>query len=428
MSKTRKTKADLLKEVESLRAQVAASAEALVTAGRAAAGSAPSGEHVLCQAFDGGTDAAFVVDTDFVVMYANRALRTMTGLDGRQIVGRKCYDTIGRSACNRDACVLSRILGGQDRIGPLVVWDMCGSEACCHTVTAWAVRGDDGRVRAAAVELRGDDERMRTVLASMNQITIAIYDLEGKVLAAWTNDEGRAGMQLDQVRGKNLRDIYPPELAEARIARIREAADASGPLRDVYRAPLAAGEYWLETTLSPLRDAAGKASAVMGLVRDITDQKKLEADLRRSEQALENKDIALHELVAVVEDEKHQIARQIRANVDRIIMPLLDDLSRDVPAGRQKHYDAVRQGLQEIASPFGARLSTQAEGLSPAEIRVGNLVRSGMSTKDIAEFLHVSVSTVNKHREHIRRKLGLAGKDVNLATHLAAMAAESPET
>ena len=279
------------------------------------------------------------------------------------------------------------------------------------------VAGLEADSAAAVVQFCADDKPIRTILASSKHFAMAIYDLDGKVLAGWTGEEKRYGLSCNEVVGVNLRDIYPAELADARIARIREAAVAPDPLCDVYHAPLPGGTYWLETTLSPMRDAAGNVSAVMGLIRDITEQKE-------AEQALENKNIALYELLAAVEEQKHRIERQVQASVDRIVMPLLNDLSRGLPPGQEKQLEAVRAALREIASPFAERLSRQVEVLSPAEVRICEYIHSGMSTKDIAHALHVSPATVNKHREHIRRKLGLVGKDVNLTTHLAGLATD----
>ncbi len=41
-----------------------------------------------------------------------------------------------------------------------------------------------------------------------------------------------------------------------------------------------------------------------------------------------------------------------------------------------------------------------------------------LTTKEIARIRHVSPSTVARQREQIRKKLGIAGSDTNLATHL----------
>jgi DNA-binding CsgD family transcriptional regulator len=46
------------------------------------------------------------------------------------------------------------------------------------------------------------------------------------------------------------------------------------------------------------------------------------------------------------------------------------------------------------------------------------LIKGGASSKEIAETLHLSVATIQKHRERIRHKLDLANKNINLASFL----------
>jgi DNA-binding CsgD family transcriptional regulator len=46
------------------------------------------------------------------------------------------------------------------------------------------------------------------------------------------------------------------------------------------------------------------------------------------------------------------------------------------------------------------------------------MIKNGMRTKEIAQLRGISEATVNRHREHIRRKLQITNSDVNLATHL----------
>ncbi|UCE35779.1 MAG: LuxR family transcriptional regulator, partial [Deltaproteobacteria bacterium] len=46
------------------------------------------------------------------------------------------------------------------------------------------------------------------------------------------------------------------------------------------------------------------------------------------------------------------------------------------------------------------------------------MIRNGLQTKEIAELCSISLATVNRHREHIRRKLGITNSKRNLLTYL----------
>ncbi|WP_413873434.1 helix-turn-helix transcriptional regulator [Desulfobacula sp.] len=46
------------------------------------------------------------------------------------------------------------------------------------------------------------------------------------------------------------------------------------------------------------------------------------------------------------------------------------------------------------------------------------MIKSGLKTKEISKLRHISSSTVNRHRERIRKKLGITNEDINLATYL----------
>jgi DNA-binding NarL/FixJ family response regulator len=48
------------------------------------------------------------------------------------------------------------------------------------------------------------------------------------------------------------------------------------------------------------------------------------------------------------------------------------------------------------------------ETLTDRELEVFALIGKGLPTRDIAERLHLSVKTIETHRDHVRRKLGIA--------------------
>jgi len=56
--------------------------------------------------------------------------------------------------------------------------------------------------------------------------------------------------------------------------------------------------------------------------------------------------------------------------------------------------------------------------LTPAEIQITNLLKHGKTTKEIAELLNPATSTIDTHRNHIRKKFGIKNKKISLRTYL----------
>lgn len=135
--------------------------------------------------------------------------------------------------------------------------------------------------------------------------------------------------------------------------------------------------------------------------------------------ALQEANIALRLVLARIEQEKQEIHRDIRMNVDKVLMPILNALALQLPPSQKKYAEMLQTNLEEISSPFITRLSLSCHSMTPTEIAICNMIRAGMRTKEIAEMRNVSEATINRHREKIRRKLKITNEDVNLATFLA---------
>jgi DNA-binding CsgD family transcriptional regulator/PAS domain-containing protein len=63
-------------------------------------------------------------------------------------------------------------------------------------------------------------------------------------------------------------------------------------------------------------------------------------------------------------------------------------------------------------------LKEKLAGLSPSETVVCSFIVRGLSTKEIADELFISIDTVNTHRKSIRRKLGLVGRNESIVRKL----------
>lgn len=165
-------------------------------------------------------------------------------------------------------------------------------------------------------------------------------------------------------------------------------------------------------------------NAVAERVGRAVERIRAQQQLEMERAALNNMNIALREVLGRVEDEKKEIGATIQANVDKVIMPILLALEKEVPLGQQPYTALLRKNLEDITSPFTGKLSRAFTSLSPVEIQTCNMIKNGFSTKEIAQLRHISPATVNRHREHIRRKLGITNKDVNLTTYLQTFMSE----
>jgi DNA-binding CsgD family transcriptional regulator len=135
-------------------------------------------------------------------------------------------------------------------------------------------------------------------------------------------------------------------------------------------------------------------------------------------EALREANAALKVVLTRIEEEKLKMRKDIQANVEKVLLPVIYALLTEVPAPQKRYVELLRDNLTDIASPFIGQLTDKYRSLTPTEIGICNMIRTGLRSKEIAQTRGVSTATVSRHRERIRRKLGLANTDANLTTFL----------
>ena len=118
-------------------------------------------------------------------------------------------------------------------------------------------------------------------------------------------------------------------------------------------------------------------------------------------------------------DQKH-FEENILFNVRKLVFPYLGKMSQRPLASRQKQYlNIIEENLKEIVRPFAPKLNEQLSKLTPAELQTADLTKQGKTTKEIADLLALSPTTIATHKQRIRKKLGLTNKKLNLMTILS---------
>jgi DNA-binding CsgD family transcriptional regulator len=104
------------------------------------------------------------------------------------------------------------------------------------------------------------------------------------------------------------------------------------------------------------------------------------------------------------------------ANAENLLLPIIQKLS--LKGESLKYVQLLRTNLQELTSSFGKKLTAKESRLTSREIEICNMIRNGITSKEIASLLNISLGTAEKHRNNIRKKLDIVNKDVNLSSVL----------
>ena len=119
-------------------------------------------------------------------------------------------------------------------------------------------------------------------------------------------------------------------------------------------------------------------------------------------------------LVFTMRDEGIYAERALRAGADGYITK---------EEGAEKAVEAIRllmQGKRYVSEKLAEKMMDKLVGhttgpeaavevLSDRELEVLELIGKGLGSREIADKLHLSIKTIESHREHIKTKLGLSG-------------------
>jgi FixJ family two-component response regulator len=143
--------------------------------------------------------------------------------------------------------------------------------------------------------------------------------------------------------------------------------------------------------------------------------------LERTNQELRDTNATLAVLMRNIKRARRETEEEMLSKIRSLIIPTLETLRQDRMLCTYKpQLTTLLEHIEDLTT--GLRLDVrQTSSLSFSELRVASMLKSGMTSKEIAVNLHVSLETVKSHRKNIRRKLKLVGSKDDLRTHLRAI-------
>lgn len=265
------------------------------------------------------------------------------------------------------------------------------------------------------IALRVSEDRYRTFIDSTSD---GVFLKDNKLRYVIVNKSLRMFFKKNEkeIIGKTDFELRPPEDAKKATRADKESLKSSS---------IVISEETLGDRVYEIRRFAvllGDKRGIGGFVRDITERKRVEEELKTNSLSLMEVNAALRVLLKQREQDKNEMEDKIFGNVKKLVLPYVERLKERRLDHEQKTYlDILETNLKNIISPFIQKMNYVYSRFTPTEILVANLIKDGKTIKEIAKISGVSENAVNHHRQNIRNKLGLNKQKINLKSYLMSL-------
>ena len=297
------------------------------------------------------------------------------------------------------------------------------------------------------------EQRLRLLHEVIEQCSegIALADPQGVVKFANKAFAAMHGYAQEEITGLHVSLLHTKE----QLPMVHEACQRT--IKD----GLFSGEIWHKRTdgsvfpalvqNAVLLDHEGDVAGIVGTLRDITEVKRAEEALRASHEALavysadleakvedRTRDLensreelaryseslvktndALKIIIEGIETQKKDFEEKIKQSLNLTVTPILEQLKlQDTSETIAFLIKSLEFNMANLFSSFSLDLTKDAHVLTPREARICEMIRAGLSSKQIAKVMNISPQTVLVHRKNIRKKLGMDRSRRNLASFL----------
>jgi len=244
----------------------------------------------LAQIFNTAGDGMWVIDKEFNIVRINDRLCTLCGVSKAETVNKKCFEVLHSSLCRTSNCPLQRILAVEERAScDLEQERKDGTRVSC-IVTATPFRGPDGELIGIVEDLRDITDRKRAEEQAVLLATAIEQAAEGITITDKDGTIRYVNPAFERISGYTHKDIIGQHHGIFKSSRHDEA---------FYKAmwsTLSRGEVWtghildnkgdgtpyeVESSIAPIRDSAGTITNYVAVMRDVTHEVELEAQLRQ---------------------------------------------------------------------------------------------------------------------------------------------------
>jgi DNA-binding CsgD family transcriptional regulator len=162
------------------------------------------------------------------------------------------------------------------------------------------------------------------------------------------------------------------------------------------------------------------AAFLAPILKIYLEKENVKKQLLLKAEKLKERNVALKVLLENRDEEKRQQAEKLAQNFDRLVFPYFEKLEAcNDREDRLTLLEIIASNANDCLSSETPSFHWRYRDLTPMEVQVADLIKSGKTSKEIAVLLNISPRSVYFHRNNLRRKLNLKKTNTNLRTFLA---------
>lgn len=409
-------------------------------------------------------EAVISADARGRVTFMNPEAESLTGWKAKQALAKdlkKVFKGINEVTGKSAGDLVKKLMSGTDPVEIAETCNVLESKRGKRVPIEMSIAPitDGGKSLGAVLVFRDITERKRAVerlrllSAAVEQSSegVVLTDMDGQILFVNNAFAQMHKHGPEKLIGKNHSVLHTKEQMPSVKKALKEVKDKGVFSGELWQKRRDGGLFPALLHSSLLRDDDGDAVGIIGAIRDITEikesqqaleesRRKLEAysvsleikvkdrtqdleesrkELKRYSESLEKTNDALKIIIQGIEEQKKEVEKKIAHNLNLTVKPIIDQLkSQELPDTAGFLLKSLEYNLGNMFASFGFNLIKDGHLLTPKEIRICEMIRSGLSSKQMAKVMGISPQTILVHRKNIRKKLGLAKTKQNLSSFL----------
>jgi len=331
-------------------------------------------------------EGIFGVGKDGLVDFINPAGTRMLGFEPEDLIGNKIHDLIHHTRADGtpypvDDCPMHHSLerGTVGHRDNEVLWRKDGSSFPVEYTSVPTSNGDNS-IGSVVVfhditERKQAEDQLRKLSRAVEQSSssVVITDLTGCIEYANPKFTEITGYALEEVLGQNSRMINSNSQSQEFYADLWATIASGREWHGEFCNRKKNGElYWESASISPIRDAAGEVTHYVAVKDDITERRRMEEEVRRSERELKQLiEVAPFPVVVVTTDGDKSPAEFLNQTFVDLFGWTIEDIP-DMDAWYSRAYPdpEYRQATREAWAEQLATARRENGLVVPVEVRV----------------------------------------------------------